>query len=345
MRGLILAAGLLLGYLSGRWLAGSQTAGPQTHLTNTLFLMLAGLLLALLLGERLERLASSGADGLGRWYARLSPQRVTAVTFALVVSLLLSVLLSNLLAGVPAYRWWWNVAVMLGLAGFFTPFALRHAETFGALTPAPARRRGGDKLLDSNVIIDGRLVDLVRSGLLEGELVVPAFVLRELQLLSDHGDPQRRQRGKRGLGVLEDLRAAASLRVEDWDAPELSLTDDKLVRLARDTGAKVISNDANLARVARLYGVSVINLNEAAVALRPQLQVGDLLSVAVTRNGQQAGQGVGHLEDGTMIVVEDGARYKGRSVQVVVLNNVQTNVGRMIFARAEEPARGESAGM
>ncbi|MFC4455618.1 PIN/TRAM domain-containing protein [Deinococcus sonorensis] len=330
-----LLLGLLIGWLAGRWLAAVQGSEAHTAQVNTLSLMMGGALLALLLADRAERLALSFRTNFGRWYSRLSPSSVTAATFALAIALLLSVLISNLLGGVPYYRWWWNVLITLALAGFFVPFALRNSEIFGSLAGNRVRRRSGGKLLDSNVIIDGRLVDLVRSGLLEGDLVVPGFVLRELQLLSDHGDPQRRARGKRGLGVLEELYEVAQLRVDDWDVKELNLTDDKLVRMARETGAKIISNDAGLSKVAKLHGVSIINLNEAAVALRPQLQVGDTLQVTITKGGQQAGQGVGYLEDGTMMVVEDGAKYRNRSVRVVVLNNVQTSVGRMVFAKAD----------
>ncbi|WP_424951446.1 PIN/TRAM domain-containing protein [Deinococcus sp.] len=342
LRLLTLLLGLLLGYGAGRWISAAQHIDAPGSVLNTLSLMLAGVMLAVLLATRVERFVMRLQAALERWYVRLSPRTVTAATFALVVSLVVSVLLGNLLANVPYYRWWWNPLITLALAGFFVPFAVRNADTFGTLSGAPMRRKSGSKILDSNVIIDGRIVDLARSGLLEGELLVPAFVLRELQLLSDHGDPQKRLRGKRGLSVLEELREVATLRVDDWDAPELPLTDDKLVRLARETGGKLISNDGNLGKVARLFGVTVVNLNEAAVALRPQLQVGDALTVTITKNGQQAGQGIGYMEDGTMIVVEDGARYKNRSARVVVVNNVQTNVGRMIFARAEAAGKDQA---
>ena len=186
------------------------------------------------------------------------------------------------------------------------------------------------------MIIDGRIVDLARAGFVEGELIVPGFVLRELQLLADHGDAQKRTRGKRGLNVLEELRQVAHLRVEDWDTPDLSSVDDKLVRLARETGARLMTNDSNLSKIAKLHGLTVLSLNEAAVALRPQLQPGDVLTVTVSKGGQQAGQGVAYMEDGTMIVVEDGQKLRGRPARVVVVNNVQTNVGRMIFAKPDK---------
>lgn len=333
VRSLTLFLGLLLGWVVSRWLPAG--ASPNTELTNTLSLMLAGVLGGLLLSSRMERRWGSTAEQFGRWYANVSPRTVTAATFGLVIALLVSVLLSNLLGGVPVYQWWWNVVITAVLAGFFVPFAVRNADAFSGLSPAPRKKQGG-KLLDSNVIIDGRIVDLARAGFVDGELIVPSFVLRELQLLADHGDSQRRTRGKRGLNVLEELRQVANLRVEDWDTTELSAVDDKLVRLARESGAKLMTNDSNLSKIAKLHGLTVLSLNEAAVALRPQLQPGDVLSVTISKGGQQAGQGVAYLDDGTMIVVEDGQKMRGRSARVVVVNNVQTNVGRMIFAKLDK---------
>lgn len=338
LRLLILALGLLLGFGAGRELAGHSEADAAAT-TNTVSLMLAGLLSAFLLAPRIER----GLLGLwarfAAWYGRLSPRRVAAATVGAVVALLLGVLVSNLLAGVPFYTWYIGLFITLALMVFFVAFALRNAEVFGGLMPASGlRRRAGSKLLDTNIIIDGRVVDLVRVGLLDGALTVPTFVLRELQFLADHADPQRRARGKRGLGVLEELRELGSLRVEDWDAPDLRAVDDKLVRLAREMGAKLITNDTNLSKIARIQGVSVLSIQEAAVALRPRLQAGDQLTVTVSKAGQQAGQGVAYLDDGTMIVVEDGVKHKGRPVRVQVMNNVQTSGGRMVFARVDESA-------
>ncbi|AWN23899.1 twitching motility protein PilT [Deinococcus irradiatisoli] len=333
VRLLTLLLGLLLGWVLSRWLP--PAASPSAQLTNILSLMLAGLLAAFLLSSLAERRWVGVAERLGRWYAAVSPRTVTAATFGLVIALLVSVLLSNLLGSVPVYRWWWNVVITLVLALFFVTFAVRNAEAFSGFGPPPRKKQGG-KLIDSNIIIDGRIVDLARAGFLDGELIVPGFVLRELQLLADHGDPQRRSRGKRGLNVLEELRQVANLRVEDWDTPELTNVDDKLVRLARESGAKLMTNDSNLSKIAKLHGLTVLSLNEAAVALRPQLQPGDVLTVTVSKGGQQAGQGVAYLDDGTMIVVEDGQKLRGRPARVVVVNNVQTNVGRMIFAKPDK---------
>ena len=130
-------------------------------------------------------------------------------------------------------------------------------------------------------------------------------------------------------------------RVEDWDDPNLSTVDDKLIRLARETGSKLVTNDSNLSKIAKLHGLHVLSIHEAAVALKPQLQAGEHLTVVITKSGQQAGQGVGYLDDGTMVVVEDGLRFRNRPTRVQVVNNVQTNVGRMIFARPDKDSPGK----
>lgn len=325
--------GLLLGWLAGEALASAQPTDLSR--VNTLSLMLAGSLIALLLAPRAEKLLTGSVTRFSRWYAGLSPRTVAAATFGLIVALLLSVLLSSLLQSLPFYNWFWSLLVTVILAMFFVNFAAGHAEAFGMLAFPQVRRRNGSKLLDSNVIIDGRILELVRAGFLEGELVVPGFILRELQLLSDSGDAQKRVRGKRGLGLLEELRELRPIRIEDWDDAALKTVDDKLIRLARETGGQIVTNDGNLGKIAKLHDVTVLSINEAAVALKPQVQAGDLLAVTITKGGQQSGQGVGYLEDGTMVVVEDGLKLRGKQARVQVVNNVQTNVGRMIFARLE----------
>lgn len=336
LRLFLLLIGLLVGYGVGQLLTSLNFGAGASATTNTVFLMVAGVLLAFLLGPRFERvLARAWARALGV-LARLDPPRVAAATAGLVVALLLGVLLSNVFSRAPFYTWWVNVLVTAVLAVFFVYFALQNARSFDGLAWRGALRpRGGAKVLDTNVIIDGRILDLARAGFLEGELLVPSFVLRELQLLADHADPQRRARGKRGLTVLEELRGAASLSVQEWDAPDVPNVDDKLVRFTREIGAKLVTNDSNLSKVAGLYGLRVLSIHAVALALRPKLAAGETLEVSVTKAGQQAGQGVAYLDDGTMIVVEDGLRFKGKLVRVTVLSNVQTSVGRMVFARAE----------
>jgi uncharacterized protein YacL len=243
-----------------------------------------------------------------------------------------------------------------------TPFSLNEARAFATLalgylggaigaraaralaSPAPplpavradAEPRGAAPvLLDTSAIIDGRVGDLVATGFVDAAILVPAFVLRELQSIADSADTLRRTRGRRGLEVLERLQASAAARVafpED-ELAEAVAVDDKLVELARRTGARLVTTDFNLSKVAALRGVRVLNVNDLARALRPALLPGDILRVAVVKEGKEPGQGLGYMDDGTMVVIEKGGEALGSEVEVVVTNALQTSAGRMIFAK------------
>ncbi len=193
-------------------------------------------------------------------------------------------------------------------------------------------------LLDTSVIIDGRIVDLAQTGILMVDLVVPHFVLHELQLVADSSDPSRRDRGKRGLEVLERLRQAPDVRLEinELDSPEDNDVDAKLVRIARRHNYWIMTGDSNLERVAELQEVRVINIHQLAHVLRPPLVPGELMSLKIVQPGREFGQGVGFLSDGTMVVVEAGKGLVGQDVNVVVTRTLQTGAGRMAFAQLVE---------
>jgi uncharacterized protein YacL len=196
-------------------------------------------------------------------------------------------------------------------------------------------KRRGIRILDTNVLIDGRIYDVARAGFLEGGLYVPGFVLDELQYIADSHDPLRRQRGRRGLDVLRHLRAdfPTEVGVHDRLAPDLEdEVDARLVRLARAMGADSVTNDFNLNRVAGIQDVKVLNLNDLALALRPTVLPQESLTLTVIREGNQPGQGVGYLEDGTMVVVDNGKAHIGETLDVVVTQVIQTERGKMIFA-------------
>jgi uncharacterized protein YacL len=192
---------------------------------------------------------------------------------------------------------------------------------------------GTPKVLDTSVIIDGRILDIVRSGFLDGPLILPRFVLRELQNIADSSDAMRRTRGRRGLDVLTKLQALSPLEIVERDYDTVSEVDAKLVLLARERGGKLVTNDFNLNRVANVEGVAVLNINELANAVKPVLLPGEELRVALIKEGKEPHQGVGYLDDGTMIVVENGRRQVGETVDVAVTSALQTAAGRMIFAR------------
>ena len=193
------------------------------------------------------------------------------------------------------------------------------------------------KLLDTNVIIDGRIADICKTGFLEGTLLIPVFVLEELQYIADSSDTLRRVRGRRGLDVLQKIREDDSNHLEveimNVDFDDIQGVDSKLVRLAQKLGGKIITNDFNLNKVAQLRGVSVLNINELSNAVKPVVIPGETMKVQVVKDGKEPGQGVGYLDDGTMIVIENGHRYLSRTISVEVTSALQTAAGRMIFAK------------
>jgi uncharacterized protein YacL len=191
------------------------------------------------------------------------------------------------------------------------------------------------KVLDTSVIIDGRIADICETGFLEGTLVVPQFVLRELQQVADSSDSLKRNRGRRGLDILQKVQKMAHVQVQivETDFPETREVDLKLIELARRMNAKIVTNDFNLNKVAQLRGVHVLNINELANSLKPVVLPGEVMRVFVIKEGKEAGQGVAYLDDGTMVVVDQARRAMGKTIEVSVTSVLQTTAGKMIFCR------------
>uniref|UniRef100_A0A832A250 TRAM domain-containing protein n=1 Tax=Desulfacinum infernum TaxID=35837 RepID=A0A832A250_9BACT len=189
------------------------------------------------------------------------------------------------------------------------------------------------KILDTSVIIDGRIVDILQAGFLEGVLVIPEFVLQELQHIADSSDPSRKLRGRRGLDMLKKLQEEklAEIRIERQDFPHLSDVDAKLTALAVRLNASIVTNDYNLSKVAEVQGIPVLNINRLANALRPVVLPGEVLRLQILKEGKEEGQGIAYLEDGTMVVVENAAKLLGQEVEASVTSILQTTGGRMIF--------------
>ncbi len=194
------------------------------------------------------------------------------------------------------------------------------------------------KLLDTSVIIDGRIADLCETGFMEGEFIIPQFILQELQHISDSADTLKRARGRRGLDILNHIQKNNDVVVQivENDFPNIKEVDAKLVELGKKLGAKILTNDLNLNKVAGLQGVQVLNINELTNALRPVVLPGETMRVFVLKEGKEAGQGVAYLDDGTMVVVDNAKRCIGKNVDVVVTSILQTSAGRMIFTRLRE---------
>ena len=213
-----------------------------------------------------------------------------------------------------------------------------HEKISGSAKHPEQRGIGTNKILDTSVIIDGRVADLCETGFLEGTFLVPQFILHELQHIADSSDSLKRARGRRGLDILNKIQKMADIdvRIVGDDFLHVKDVDSKIVVLAKKVGAKIITNDLNLNKVAELQGVRVLNINELCNALRPVVLPGETIRVFVLKEGKEAGQGVAYLDDGTMIVVDNAKRCIGRNVDVVVTSVLQTTAGRMIFTRLKE---------
>jgi uncharacterized protein YacL len=191
------------------------------------------------------------------------------------------------------------------------------------------------KILDTSVIIDGRIADIAETGFLEGVLVVPRFVLKELQQVADSSDPLKRSRGRRGLDILNNMKASknAIIKITDEDFPEIKEVDSKLLKLARSMNALVITNDFNLNKVAEFQGVKVLNINELSNAVKPIVLPNEEIRINVIKEGKDQNQGIAYLDDGTMIVVDNGKEHIGKEINVIVTSILQTPAGRMIFTQ------------
>jgi uncharacterized protein YacL len=285
---------------------------------------------------------------------RLSAQTLSASLVGLVVGLLVAALLSFPLSLLPAP--FGSIMPFLGVVLFgylgVAVFVMRQSDIFsvfgsfgrgsGGANPIAAGAVDANEarsiLLDTSVIIDGRIADIARTGFVPGSLLIPRFVLNELQYIADSSDSLRRQRGRRGMEVLSQLQKEPTIpvRISDIDVEGVREVDDKLVILARQLRCPVLTNDYNLNRIAELQGVTVLNVNELANAVKSVLLPGEAMSMRVIQEGKESNQGVGYMEDGTMIVVENGRDYMNREILVVVTKVLQTAAGRMIFARPED---------
>ena len=273
---------------------------------------------------------------------RLAPAEIAGGAIGLIVGLGIALLIKSILFELISItgRAGSTVAIVLYLivAMFFAYLGVRVGAKSN-LVPMPkgsaSREAAPAKIVDTSVIVDGRIVEIVESGFVDGAFVVPRFVLRELQSIADSTDAMKRARGRRGLDMLSRLQELRTLEISERDYDDLppGSVDAKLVRLAQESGGKLLTNDYNLNRVAHVEGVEVLNINELAGAVKPVVLPGEELHVHVIREGKEANQGVGYMEDGTMIVVEQGRRLIGEHAEVVVTSVLQTVAGRMIFAR------------
>jgi uncharacterized protein YacL len=324
-------------------------ATPAYQATSTVALALVGLLLGFYLGPRIGEVIVRA----GRSLEMASAADKIAVAIGTALGVLVTLPFYNLLSTITIFVRVFLlvfISVVLIYLGIVAMMSMK-AELLAILS------RGGSvaaiqetvetsptincKILDTNVIIDGRIADVCRAGFLEGPLYVPGFVLEELQHIADSGDGLKRARGRRGLDILNSMKQELPLIVRVWDkALDKSAQDDevdtRLVKLAKALEGMIVTNDFNLNKVAALQGVQVLNVNELANALKPVVLPGEAMTVGIVKEGKEANQGVAYLDDGTMIVVEDGRRYLNSTLSVIVTSVLQTVAGKMIFARVRE---------
>jgi uncharacterized protein YacL len=272
---------------------------------------------------------------------RLSPAEIAGGAVGLIVGLLIAFLIKSIVLEIISGVGKAGIYVAIVLYLLVAIFAAYLGARVGArirVVPVPKGNGNvgiGTKIVDTSAIVDGRIVEIVESGFLEGVLIVPRFVVRELQSIADSTDSLKRTRGRRGFDVLSRLQELAVVEISERDFPDMAPgnVDARLVRLAQEIDGKLITNDYNLNRVAHVEGIPVLNVNELASAVKPVVLPGEEMHVHVTREGKETHQGVGYLDDGTMIVVEHGRRLIGEETDVIVTSVLQTVAGRMIFAR------------
>jgi uncharacterized protein YacL len=329
---------LLICAVSGYFLAAAFSPSPLVGWWGILGgLLLAGL--ALLMEGRMKRVPLRNLVG----------SFIGLILSIMVANLISNALFPNLLNNqqmiLPLYGLLYGICGYIGVRIGFKKgdeFHLPGRKPFSRGVP----QGENSKILDTSVIIDGRIADITETGFVEGPLLIPQFVLGELQHIADSSDPVKRTRGKRGLEVLHHIQKQVNVdvRIVDTDYPSVKEVDSKLIELAKEVRGKILTNDSNLNKVAELQGIEVLNINELANALKPVVLPGEEMNVKILKEGKEMGQGVAYLDDGTMIVVDNGRRQIGRTIDVVVTSVLQTPAGRMIFARLKEEANRESKG-
>ncbi len=351
-RFLFVTIGALSGFATSRLIDWTQETGFPEYFVIFIFIILGwsvGYLLGGILGRELARVFVVIEEHLQEFSAADFILAAAGMLVGLVVAALISWPLRLI---EPA---WLAVLATLGLFVLFTYTFIRIALLKRTDVAVAFPRLSGDGLgvlepnrmllLDTSAVIDGRFVELRALGYLPGDMRVPRFVLSELQALADSADDIKRARGRRGLDLLDRLKGSnARLELLDADATDVSDTDGKLMAVAEERGAAIVTTDFNMMKVARVRGLEVLNLNEAAGALRPAYLPGEPLRLAIVKRGKEPGQGVGYLPDGTMVVVHDAAEFAGTEVDAEVTSVLQTSGGRMIFANFTAVARSSREG-
>jgi uncharacterized protein YacL len=337
--------GFLLGREAYLQLFSLHFASEALQLTFTILSPVAGAIIGVLLAPIAQTLFEDELNSVERAIERMAPGELAGGAIGLILGLLIAFLIRTILFEFISTTGRAGSYIAILLYIIISIFAAYLGARVGsrmqflplASAASMAAGMGVLKIVDTSVLIDGRIVEILETGFLEGPLILPRFILRELQTVADSTDGMKRTRGRRGLEVLKRLQEMGVLEVSERDYADIRGADGKLVRLAKDLAGKLLTNDYNLNRVAHVEGVSVLNVNELANAIKPVVLPGEELHVQIIRDGKEPNQGVAYLDDGTMIVVEHGRRLIGEEIDVIVTSVLQTVAGRMIFAKPKAP--------
>jgi uncharacterized protein YacL len=360
-RGLFTALGMVLGYLVGRtitetsYISGLNYFGSNT-MKDVIIILLSVIVFGIIIfiiSPIINRAVKKFVNYIEKAIQNFSIMEIIFGSAGAIIGLGLSAVFVSIAGKIPVIGSVLAFLIAIFMAVIGANIAIKRREEVMSIFANMKRgdkgkekktkgSKGDPKVLDTSVIIDGRIFDICQTGFVEGSLIIPQFVLEELRHIADSSDSLKRNRGRRGLDVLNRIQKELNIDViiTDKDFPEIAEVDSKLLRLAQVMSGKVITNDYNLNKVAEFQGVPVLNINELANAVKPVVLPGEEMTVQIIKDGKETGQGVAYLDDGTMIVVEGGRKYMGGTKDVLVTSVLQTAAGRMIFAKPKEDYNG-----
>lgn len=355
LRGVLTLLGAVSGFAVYMYVVNAMalvniTRDARTYLIGLIISSILSGVALFLLSPWLMNQGRNVANWIEKELSKVPTIDIILGSIGLVIGLIIAYLISGLIGGIMPFPVFGSILsivlyIFMGYLGInistkkvreissiqeiFKKNVLKEKPVLSKITKA------SPKVLDTSVIIDGRIADICKTGFVEGPLVIPGFVLEELRHIADSSDSLKRNRGRRGLDILNMIQKELDIKVEmtERDFPDIAEVDSKLLKLAHVLGGKVLTNDYNLNKVAEFQGVPVLNINELANAVKPVVLPGEEMLVQVVKDGKESGQGLAYLDDGTMIVVESGKKYIGKTIEVLVTSVLQTAAGRMIFAK------------
>lgn len=360
LRVLFTLIGLIVGYFLGAALLKTNYFVNLNYFNGStikviLFLIFTTLFFGIILfviSPWINSLISKSMEYIEKSIQRLPAHEILFGAGGAIIGLVISSMIGSVLTHIPYIGIIISVGINILMAALGIDIAIKKREDLTALffnlkkintgkdKKVKTNSKSDPKILDTSVIIDGRIFDICQTGFVEGPLIIPNFVLEELRHIADSSDSLKRNRGRRGLDILNKIQKELSIEVQisEKDFADIAEVDSKLLKLAQILGGKVITNDYNLNKVAEFQGVPVLNINELANAIKPVVLPGEEMKIQIVKDGKESGQGIAYLDDGTMIVVEGGKKFIGEIVEVIVTSVLQTAAGRMIFAKQKEIA-------